>query len=134
MTRFALSPICTPDGTKSIPLETRAFVAVAPPGTRAPHAWISDERSTLDLLGSKGFVLLRLGTHPPEAGAMIDAAARRRVPLQVVDLADPAVAALYEKSLVLMRPDGHVAWRADHIPPDALTIIDCVRGATPTLT
>jgi hypothetical protein len=28
-----------------------------------------------------------------------------------------------------VRPDGHVAWRDDTLPPDVLGLIDCVRGA-----
>ena len=38
-------------------------------------------------------------------------------------------AALYERKLVLVRPDGHVAWRGDIEPADPLEIIDRVRGA-----
>jgi hypothetical protein len=30
---------------------------------------------------------------------------------------------------VLVRPDGHVAWRADEPPADARAVIDIVRGA-----
>jgi hypothetical protein len=30
---------------------------------------------------------------------------------------------------VLVRPDGHVAWRGDEAPTDATTVIDRVRGA-----
>ena len=37
--------------------------------------------------------------------------------------------ALYERRLVLVRPDGHVAWRADAEPADARAVIDVVRGA-----
>jgi hypothetical protein len=51
------------------------------------------------------------------------------VPLKIVDLADPQIAALYERRLVLVRPDGHVAWRDDQAPADALWLIDRVRGA-----
>lgn len=40
-----------------------------------------------------------------------------------------AAARLYEQDLVLVRPDGHVAWRADEPPADPLGIIDTVRGA-----
>jgi flavin-dependent monooxygenase StaC len=36
---------------------------------------------------------------------------------------------LYERALVLVRPDGHVAWRADQEPADAAALADCVRGA-----
>jgi 2-polyprenyl-6-methoxyphenol hydroxylase-like FAD-dependent oxidoreductase len=122
------SPICVADGTPSIPLETKQFVPAARPGTRAPHAWLGDERSTLDLFG-KGFVLLRLGEAPPAADALARAAAERAVPLAIVDLPDPNIAALYERPLVLVRPDGHVAWRADEMPPDALGLVDRVRGA-----
>jgi hypothetical protein len=32
--------------------------------------------------------------------------------------------------LVLVRPDGHVAWRGDILPDDPQALIDRVRGAT----
>jgi hypothetical protein len=41
----------------------------------------------------------------------------------------PITAALYERKLTLIRPDGHVAWRADSAPDDPLELIDLVRGA-----
>ena len=34
-----------------------------------------------------------------------------------------------ERKLVLVRPDGHVAWREDACPDDASVLIDRVRGA-----
>jgi hypothetical protein len=55
--------------------------------------------------------------------------AARGVPLNTVNIADPAIAALYERVLVLVRPDGHVAWRGDRPPIDPLAIVDHVRGA-----
>ena len=41
---------------------------------------------------------------------------------------EPDVLAAYERRLVLVRPDGHVAWRADTEPADAGALIDVVRG------
>jgi hypothetical protein len=38
------------------------------------------------------------------------------------------VLAAYERRLVLVRPDGHVAWRADEAPADAGALLDVVRG------
>ena len=122
------SPVVVPDNSPAIPLEIKEFVPSARPGTRAPHAWLADGRSTLDLFG-KGFVLLRLGSTPPSSADIAAAAEQRRVPLKVVDLADEKIAALYAKRLVLVRPDGHVAWRSDDPPADALALIDKVRGA-----
>ncbi len=122
------SPICVPDGTKGVPFQTPQFVPVARPGTRAPHAWIGDNRSTLDLFG-EGFVLLRLGASPPSGAAIAEAAKKRGVPVKIVDLADQNIAALYERALVLVRPDGHVAWRDNAPAADPLALIDRVCGA-----
>ncbi|MFD0287237.1 aromatic-ring hydroxylase C-terminal domain-containing protein [Streptomyces lutosisoli] len=37
--------------------------------------------------------------------------------------------ALYERDLVVVRPDQHVAWRGDAPPADPLEVFDRVRGA-----
>jgi hypothetical protein len=50
------------------------------------------------------------------------------VPLTSIALSDQKVLAAYERRLVLVRPDGHVAWRADAEPADAGALIDVVRG------
>jgi hypothetical protein len=92
--------------------------------------WLADGRSTLDLYG-RGFVLLRLGADAPAGGALQRAARERRVPLEVVAIEAPEVLQAYERRLVLVRPDGHVAWRADAEPADADAIIDRVRGVLP---
>jgi hypothetical protein len=122
------SPICIPDGTPAPPPLPERFVASTRPGTRAPHAWLADGRSTLDLFGER-FTLLRLGTHPADAAALIDAAKARGVPLHAIAIVDAELAALYERKLVLVRPDGHVAWRGDACPAEPGAVVDRVRGA-----
>ena len=121
------SPVCIPDGTPAPDPEPERFVASTRPGTRAPHAWLADGRSTLDLFGD-GFTLLRFGAPPADAGALIDAAKTRGVPLRDIAIAEPDIAALYQSKLVLVRPDGHVAWRGDECPADPGAIVDRVRG------
>ena len=59
------------------------------------------------------------------------AAKSRVVPLKVKSVFQPEIAELYERRLVLVRPDGHVAWRGDEPPEDAGAVIDVVRGARP---
>jgi 2-polyprenyl-6-methoxyphenol hydroxylase-like FAD-dependent oxidoreductase len=121
------SPIVCADGTEPPPLRVTEYVQTTFPGARAPHAWLADGRSTLDCFG-KSFVLLRLGTDAPRAAPFEDAARRQRVPLQTVTSDNPAVSALYERGLVLVRPDGHVAWRGDALPADAAAIVAKVSG------
>jgi 2-polyprenyl-6-methoxyphenol hydroxylase-like FAD-dependent oxidoreductase len=123
------SPLCVADGSPAPEAETPRFVASTRPGSRAPHAWLPDGRSTRDFFGD-GFMLLRLGAAPPDGARLIEAAKARGVPLTEVALADAEVAALFEKPLILVRPDGHVAWRGEEAPADATAIIDRVRGAT----
>ena len=50
----------------------------------------------------------------------------------MVTIEAPEVLKAYERRLVLVRPDGHVAWRADAEPTDAYAIIDRVRGVLPS--
>ena len=126
--RYENSPICVHDGSAYPPLEVANYVQTSQAGMRAPHVWLKDGRSTLDLYG-KTFVLLRLGAAPADASALLDAAKQRGVPVTVVDIDEKPVTDMYEKKLVLVRPDGHVAWRGDAAPADALFVIDTVRGA-----
>jgi hypothetical protein len=96
------------------------------PGVRAPHVFLEDGRAIFDLFGP-GFTLLRFGE--ANTGEFEGAARARGVPLRTVDIVDRRARELYERPLVLIRPDQHVAWRGDRAPRDPLAIIDHVRGA-----
>ena len=126
--RYDASPICVADRTPAPPDDPETYVPTARPGARAPHVFLADGRSTLDLF-RRSFALLRLGADPPDVTAFAAAATSRSLPLDVVTLHEPQAAALYERRLVLVRPDGHVAWRGDEVPTDPVRIVDCVRGA-----
>jgi len=125
--RYDQSPIVVSDGTPPTPDETTEYIPTARPGHRAPHAWLEDGRSTIDLFGDS-FTLLRLGGDPPEVAALVDAARSVQMPLRVETIVADDVAKLYERALVLVRPDGMVAWRADELPADPARLIDIVRG------
>jgi 2-polyprenyl-6-methoxyphenol hydroxylase-like FAD-dependent oxidoreductase len=128
--RYDDSPIVVPDGTPPPPEDTETYVPTARPGSRAPHVWLRDGRSTIDLFGG-GFVLLSLGPTTAETSTIDEAARSRGVPLRVVAIDEPDVRAAYERPLVLVRPDGHVAWRGDALPTDAAALLDIARGAAP---
>jgi hypothetical protein len=125
--RYADSPICWPDEAPP-PDEPNKYVPSTVPGCRAPHVWLAPDRSTLDLFG-KTFALLGFDADADDV-ARIEAAARERgVPLTFTAVDNADAASIYARRLVLVRPDGHVAWRGDTAPDDPLAVIDRIRGA-----
>lgn len=115
------SAAVVPDGQRA-PAEDQVqqYVPSAVPGCRAPHVWVSRNGrkiSTLDLLG-RDFVLLTAA----QGSAWQDAAVRQPSPqiVSVVIDEDPQDAQTHWREVygldadgaVLVRPDGHVAWRS----------------------
>jgi hypothetical protein len=125
--RYEGSPIVVPDGTPEPEDTVSTYEQTARPGHRAPHVWLTPTQSTLDYFGRE-FVLLRF-----DASAAVDgftkAAGSRGVPFRTVDIDNHEARAIYESKLVLIRPDGHVAWRGDIEPNDVSNVIDVARGA-----
>jgi putative polyketide hydroxylase len=133
------------DGTTPPPVENPVaeYVQNACPGGRAPHLWVQrdgERVSTLDAFGG-GFVLLTGSDGAPWRAAAEQAAAPRRVPIEVLgvgeagELQAPAgrFEALYgveSDGAVLVRPDGFVGWRAQRAG-DAST--DDLAGALATI-
>lgn len=126
--RYDASPICIADGSPSPSDTAQRYVPSARPGARAPHAWVTTGLSTLDLFGH-GFTLLTFAADHPSVAVLHRAAQDQRVPLSVVSLCERQdIRDLYESDLVLVRPDGHVAWRGNEIS-NAGHLITTVRGA-----
>ena len=121
------SPICVSDGTEQNPEDLKKTKQSARPGSRAPHGWVTDNEAIFDRFGPD-FTLLRFGAADTDVESLVSAAADRGLPLSVCEITDDHLAGLYKKRLVLIRPDGHVAWRADHAPADPTAMIDTVRG------
>jgi len=96
------------------------------PGMRAPHVWLEDGKSTLDLFGH-GFVLM---CFKKLAGIenLEKICQEKGVPLTVHLINNPEIAKVYEKSYVLVRPDGHVAWRGENLPSNLDIFIDKLTG------
>jgi hypothetical protein len=125
--RYSRSPICIPDGPEPPEDDQGNYTPTTWPGARAPHVWLKDGRSTLDLFG-RGFTLLVLSTKPVDTSAFSAVTRKVGLPFDIISLDEPLVQETYERCLVLVRPDGHVAWRGDSVPQNAGEIIDTVRG------
>ena len=120
------SPAVIPDGTDPPELTNRVsqYVPTARPGARAPHLWFQTNghrTPTHDLIGT-GFVLFAGELGAPWRDAARAVSASLGVPLTAytvgaqADLGDPdgqwaETFAVEKDGAVLVRPDGHVAWR-----------------------
>lgn len=125
--RYDGSPIIVDDGTEPPADDVAIYLPTARPGHRAPHAWLPDGRSILDLFG-KGFVLLDFSGRRHAADWISQRRITRNAPLSVAHIDDPEAASLYGKCFVMVRPDGHVAWRGDDLLALAPSVIDKMRG------
>ncbi|MBO4161299.1 FAD-dependent monooxygenase [Micromonospora antibiotica] len=104
------------------------YVPTGRPGHRLPHVWLDPEqtRSTLDLVAGDGFTLLA----GPAAGWASTAQREVGFPLTVHHLdrvMSPSArtvfldqCGLHDTGGLLVRPDGHIAWRTPNTPPDGL--------------
>jgi 2-polyprenyl-6-methoxyphenol hydroxylase-like FAD-dependent oxidoreductase len=127
------------DGTQPPPVADSYsdYAASATPGARAPHVWLGHPEarlSTLDLFGS-GFTLLAA----PGGNAWCTVAAEVErelgVPIDRYRIGAPGLRdlggfteayGLGEDGAVLVRPDGHVAWRSATGPGSGARLRDAV--------
>lgn len=124
--RYENSPLISPDGTPPGPDQPTRYVPSARPGARLPHVMIG-ERPIYDLLGLD-FTLLDVRGDNTDVAIAVNAARKRGIPISAVSAASSAAETLYGASIVLVRPDQHVAWRGQAIPSDFVAILDRARG------
>lgn len=87
---------------------------------------MQDGRPTYDALGP-GYTLLRVDPEvaiAPFVKAMRDGG----IPLEVVDVQTDRSRDLYDRKLILVRTDQHVAWRGDAVPDRPGHLVDILRG------
>jgi 2-polyprenyl-6-methoxyphenol hydroxylase-like FAD-dependent oxidoreductase len=124
--RYDGSPLIVPDGSTPPPDAANSYTPTAAPGGRPPHAWLDDGRSLYDSFGPE-WTLLVLGNEARTTRPFEEAAQSLALELKVVHHAQPALRALYEAPLVLIRPDQIVAWRG-HQAGDAARVLRTANG------
>ena len=106
----------TPEPTRRDPVGE--YMPMARPGHRAPHLWLDPRTSTLDLFGS-AFVALTDPAGKPGLDHAADLARTTGVPLETHAIEAAGWHDLYgvgSGGVVLVRPDGYVAWRTSSPP------------------
>ena len=141
---YGTSAIVSGDGTEPPADDWHRYTPHATPGARAPHLWVGEGVSIFDRF-HRDFTLLRLGASAgtdagagagtaagtgigADARALTDAAARRGIPLGVLDVPGTDARDLYARDYVLIRPDHHIAWRGNALPEDAGALLDRLTG------
>jgi 2-polyprenyl-6-methoxyphenol hydroxylase-like FAD-dependent oxidoreductase len=120
--------VCHEDGPEPA-WNPREYTPTTWPGGRPPSVLLGDEgeRSVpiYDLLGP-WFTLVDFAGDG-RADAFIETAAAQGLPVRHSVVADPSVRELWERDLVLIRPDQHVAWRGNSMVNPA-AVVRRVRG------
>ncbi|KAH7161082.1 FAD-binding domain-containing protein [Dactylonectria macrodidyma] len=110
-----VSSICMPDESEHEPAwDPHTYLPTTWPGSRAPHVFLKDKSSIFDHLGDSFSLVDFSGDSRQDSGGclIVEASNALGIPLKHVELAgEDHAAKIWEKPLVLVRPDGHVAWR-----------------------
>jgi hypothetical protein len=105
---YAGSPVVQPGGGAAV-ADVGCYTPSAEPGARLPHCWLPDGTSLYDSLGA-GFTLVTPAG--AAAASLLDLSERARaLPVPLTVIAAPADYPWQE--FLLVRPDQHIAWRAD---------------------
>ncbi|MFI7546111.1 FAD-dependent monooxygenase [Actinoplanes sp. NPDC049599] len=126
--RYHDSPLVWADGTPEPPAEPLRYRPSTWPGARPPSLLLADGTQLFDRFGPEFTLVDTAGDGRAEP--LLAAAGERGLPVRHVVIQEPRVRELWERDLVLVRPDQHVAWRGDTVGDDPAAVIDRVRGAT----
>ncbi len=123
------SPIVAYDAEAAPEYSMADYIPSTVPGCRLPHFFLRDGFSLYDRLGM-GYTLIATNRAGIDGAAPLIAAAKAsRMPFETLDLSGEPLPDTYRHRYIIVRPDGHVAWRGDDIPADATALIDRLRGA-----
>jgi hypothetical protein len=112
-----------PDEVKP-PFRAAQYTPSTWPGSRAPHVFLSDGSAIFDHFGMDWSLVTFTDQSVVSAHLLLDAAASLSVPVKHIDLRSEKHAhRIWERNIVLVRPDDHVAWRADAVGSTAEALV-----------
>ena len=123
---YAGSPLVAYEPGNEPRWDTTNYVPHTRPGVRIPHIWLHDGQAMQDVLGPDYTFVDLTGSF--DSSALEAEFTRLGAPLVVVRSDQPRVVQVYECSLLLVRPDLHIAWRGDTLADNAVE--DLVRLVT----
>jgi 2-polyprenyl-6-methoxyphenol hydroxylase-like FAD-dependent oxidoreductase len=97
------------------------------PGARLPHVWLQDGTPIQDRISNVGYTLLCLNSRHDTA-ALERAFYARSTPFSVLNIASEPARAIFERDLILLRPDMHVVWRGNNLPDNPAALAALATG------
>lgn len=132
--RYINSPVCvyteqeSPESIKAEYDDSINYRQTTRVGCRAPHAWLADGCSTLDLFGRSYVLMLSTQANNSVGDAFKYQAEQLGIPLDVHQLGEESVSDAYDRAYVLVRPDGHIAWSSHQAPENVNLILAKTTG------
>src|SRR6185295_14578484 len=102
------SPIIASESATPFPFDPVVYKPTTTPGARLPSTFLKDGTALYDRLG-KYFTLIDFSES--DLSNFVEAAARRQIPLSILQLDEPGLKGVYGQNMLLVRPDHHIAWR-----------------------
>jgi 2-polyprenyl-6-methoxyphenol hydroxylase-like FAD-dependent oxidoreductase len=124
--RYTQSPVVAHETGTAPRWSEFDYVPSTWPGARAPSVVLTDGSALFDHFGLE-FTLVDF---TKKARPLVEAAVERGIPMKHLPIAETNIRSVWERDLVLVRPDQHVAWRNDRMPSAAEwdEILDLVCG------
>jgi 2-polyprenyl-6-methoxyphenol hydroxylase-like FAD-dependent oxidoreductase len=97
------------------------------PGARLPHLWLDDGTPIQDHIPTRGYTVIRL-RRELDVRSLQAAFEARGTTLTVLDVPDMTARMVYERGLMLLRPDLHIVWRGKQPPADPATLAAIATG------
>ncbi|MXP27110.1 monooxygenase [Altererythrobacter indicus] len=124
---YPASPLIAYDDGEAPSYTINEYTPSTVPGCRTPHLWLPGGHSLYDQLGPE-YTLLRFDREI-DIAPLQQAASAANVPLSVLDIEVSELPEPYCHTLLLNRPDHHVAWRGNALPDRPEELIALITGA-----
>ncbi|TAN24160.1 MAG: 2-polyprenyl-6-methoxyphenol hydroxylase [Actinomycetota bacterium] len=126
--RYSGSPIIVDEPGEGPDPDSFDYTPTTWPGSRLPHVWLENGTAIQDIIDPNGYTLVNLSGDPNVGGGFAGGFQKLSVPFSTLTLSSSAARKVYERDLLLLRPDMHVAWRGDNEPANAEEIAARVSG------
>lgn len=112
--RFPESPVIIQDheSSENMAWHPRHYTPSTVPGSRAPHVFLRDGKTSIFDLYGKGFTIVDFTLEGTSSSRFMEAAVRLGIPLVRAHLPNEShVRTVWKCDVGLIRPDGFVSWR-----------------------